>query len=278
MSNKVVVVTGCSSGIGRALSEEFHRSGYRVIATARRVETLDALKNQDIGTETLNVTDLQETNRVVRAILEREGRIDILVNNAGFGLFGPTLDLPHEELVSQFHTNVFAPLNLIRLVAPAMRKQGGGTIINIGSISGVVTTPFSGAYCASKAALHSFSDALRMELAPYGIRVISVQPGGIQSEFGKNSRRSAERIMKPGSWYESLKDSILSRAQLSQAGAIPSEEFARKLVRIIEGDNPPPVVRIGSRSFSLPFMNSVFPTALLDSIFRKKFGLSKIMK
>jgi short-subunit dehydrogenase len=278
VSKKVVLITGCSSGIGRALSEEFHRRGYRVIATARRVETLDALKNQGIGTQTLNVTDLQETNRVVRAILESEGRIDILVNNAGFGLFGPALDLPHEELVSQFHTNVFAPLNLIRLVAPAMRKQGNGTIINIGSISGVVTTPFSGGYCASKAALHSFSDALRMELAPYGIRVVSVQPGGIQSEFGKNSRQSAERIMKPGSWYESLKDSILSRAQLSQEGAIPSDEFARKLVEIIEGGNPPPIVRIGSRSFSLPFMKSILPTALLDSIFRRKFGLDKLMK
>jgi short-subunit dehydrogenase len=269
------MITGCSSGIGRALSVEFHRRGYKVIATARRIESVEALRNQGIATETLDVTDRQEANRVVHTILERERRIDILVNNAGFGLFGPTLDLPHEELVSQFQTNVFAPLNLIRLIAPAMRNQGGGIIINIGSISGVVTTPFAGAYCASKAALHSFSDALRMELAPYGIRVVSVQPGGVQSDFGKNSGRSAKRIMKPDSWYDGLKDSILSRAQVSQVGATASEEFARKLVGLVEGGNPPPIVRIGSRSFSLPFLKSVFPAALLDSIFRKKFGLTK---
>jgi short-subunit dehydrogenase len=277
VTNKVVLITGCSSGIGRALSEEFHRRGHKVIATARRVESMEALRKQGIGTETLDVTDRQEANRVVRAVLEREGRIDVLVNNAGYGLFGPTIDLPHEELVSQFHTNVFAPVNLIRLIAPAMRNQGGGIIINIGSISGVVTTPFAGAYCASKAALHSFSDALRMELAPYGIRIVSVQPGGVQSDFGKNSGRSAERIMKPDSWYHSLKDPILSRAQVSQVGATASEEFARRLVGLIEGGNPPAIVRIGSRSFSLPFLKSVFPAALLDLIFRRKFGLNKNM-
>ena len=275
MSNKVVMITGCSSGIGRALSQEFHRHGYRVVATARRIESLEALRNQGIGTESLDVTDRQAAKRVVNSILAREGHIDILINNAGYGLFGPTLDLPDEELVSQFHTNVFAPLYLIRLVAPAMRIRGDGMIINIGSISGIVTTPFAGAYCASKAALHAFSDALRMELAPYGIRVVSVQPGGIQSDFGKNSGRSAERIMKPDSWYDGLKDSILSRAQVSQIGATASEEFARKLVGHVKGGSPPAIVRIGSRSFSLPFVKSVLPATLLDSIFRKKFGLTK---
>ena len=276
MSNKVVVITGCSSGIGRALSEEFHRRGFRVIATARRIESLEALRNQGIGTESLDVTDRQEASRVMRDILGREGRIDILVNNAGYGLFGPAVDLPHEELVLQFHTNVFAPLNLIRLIAPAMRSQGGGMIINIGSISGVVTTPFAGAYCASKAALHSLTDALRMELAPYGIRVVSVRPGGIVSEFGKNSRQSAERVMKTDSWYDSLKDSILSRAQLSQVGATSSEEIARKLVALVEKGNPPAIVRIGRRSFSLPFLKSTLPATLLDSIFQKRFGLNKL--
>ena len=276
MSKKVVVITGCSSGIGRALSEEFHRRGFRVIATARRIESLEGLRKQGIGTETLDVTDRQEASRVMRDILGREGRIDILVNNAGYGLFGPAVDLPHEELVSQFHTNVFAPLNLIRLIAPAMRSQGGGMIVNIGSISGIVTTPFAGAYCASKAALHSLTDALRMELAPYGIRVVSVQPGGIVSEFGKNSRQSAERIVKTDSWYESLKDSILSRAQLSQVGATSAEEIARKLVALIESGNPPAIVRIGRRSFSLPFLKSALPATLLDSIFRKRFGLNKL--
>lgn len=278
MPNKVVMITGCSSGIGRALAEEFHRRRYRVIATARRIESLDTLRDQGIGTERLDVTDRQEASRVMRDILGRERRIDILVNNAGYGLFGPAIDLPHEELVSQFHTNVFAPLNLIRLIAPAMRSQGGGIIVNIGSISGIVATPFAGAYCASKAALHSLTDALRMELAPYGIRVVSVQPGGIESDFGRNSKRSAERIMKSDSWYDSLRGSILARTQLSQVGATKADVFARRLVQLIDTGNSPAIVRIGYRSFSLPFLKSVIPSAWLDLIFRKRFGIDGILK
>jgi NAD(P)-dependent dehydrogenase (short-subunit alcohol dehydrogenase family) len=274
--NKVVFITGCSSGIGRALAQEFHQRGHRVVATARRIETLESLKKQGLGTETLDVTDRQEVIRVARDVLAREGRIDILVNNAGYGQFGPAIDIPHEELVSQFHTNVFAPLNLIRVIAPAMRSQGGGMIVNIGSISGIVTTPFAGAYCASKAALHALTDALRMELAPFGIQVVSVQPGGIKSEFGMNSGRSAQRIMKSDSWYIDLKESILSRAQVSQVGATSCEDFARRLVGLLEGGTPPAIVRIGSRSFSLPFLKSALPSRLLDSIFRKRFGLSTI--
>jgi NAD(P)-dependent dehydrogenase (short-subunit alcohol dehydrogenase family) len=153
-----------------------------------------------------------------------------------------------------------------------------GCSSGIGSISGVVTTPFAGAYCASKAALHSFSDALRMELAPFGIRVVNVQPGGIESDFGKNSGRSAERTMKPGSWYGNLKDSILSRARVSQVGATPADSFARKLVGLIEAGNPPAIARIGSRSFSLPALKSLLPAAWLDSILRKRFGLNKGME
>ena len=278
MPNKVVLITGCSSGIGKALCEEFHRRGYRVIATARRLETLDPLRKLGVATEQVNVTDRQSASRLIDAVLQSEGRIDILVNNAGYGLFGPTLDLPHEELVQQFHTNVFAPINLARLVAPAMKSQGGGIIINIGSISGFVTTPFAGAYCASKSALHSFTDALRMELSPFGIRVMSVQPGGIQSEFGKNSGRSAERLLNPDSWYGSLRESILSRAQASQDDAVPPEELARKLVAFVERGKFPPIIRIGRKSFSLPFLKSALPTAWLDTIFRRRSGLNRIMK
>ena len=135
---KVVLVTGCSSGIGKALCLEFHRRRFRVVATARRPETLEGLKAKGIAAYRLDVDDTKDVSRVVGTVLDMEGRIDVLVNNAGFGLIGPVIDLPETEIVNQFRTNVWAPLSLIQKVAPIMRRRGGGTIVNVGSISGVV--------------------------------------------------------------------------------------------------------------------------------------------
>jgi len=275
-ARKVVLITGCSSGIGRALSEEFHRRGHRVVATARRLESLDDLKAKGITTEQLDVTNLEDASRVVAKVLAAENRIDVLVNNAGYGLFGPMLDITEEELCKQFRTNVVGPLSLTRLVAPPMRKNGSGLIVNIGSISGIVTTPFAGAYCASKAALHSITDALRMELAPYGIVLLTVQAGGIETNFGNASSESARRVLTDQSWFAPLKHSILARAKISQENAMASADFAARLVDIIESPKPPAIVRLGRRSITLPLMKQLLPTRLLDEGMRKRFGLNRL--
>jgi short-subunit dehydrogenase len=227
-----------------------------------------------MSVEQLDVTDEKQVERVIAGILEREQQIDILINNAGYGLMGPVVDLVESDVLSQFQTHVFAPLALICAIVPSMKQNGSGLIINIGSISGVVTTPFAGVYCASKAALHSLSDALRMELAPFGIRVITVQPGGVRSNFGSTAHRIAQTIMKPQSWYAPLKESINKRALESQSDAMDAREFARKLFRIISKNNPPSVVRLGGRSFLLPFLKSALPSKVLDSIFTKRYGLT----
>jgi NAD(P)-dependent dehydrogenase (short-subunit alcohol dehydrogenase family) len=275
LEKKVVLITGCSSGIGKALSIAFHENGYRVVATARRLEVLNDLKAKGIAVERLDITSQEDIKRVAHAVLERERRIDILVNNAGFGLIAPLLDVSLEELQMQFHTNVFGPLQLIRAIAPAMRENKGGTIINIGSISGIVTTPFAGAYCASKAAMNSLSDALRPELAPFGIRVICVQPGGIRSNFGNASSESARRVVKVESWYYSIMEHILERALESQSHPMPAELLAKKIVFAASSKNPPAIVRMGTRSFLLPFLKTTLPSSVLDMIFRKRFGLDK---
>ncbi|HTY35720.1 MAG TPA: SDR family NAD(P)-dependent oxidoreductase, partial [Bacteroidota bacterium] len=140
-----------------------------------------------------------------------------------------------------------------------------------------VTTPFAGAYCGSKAALHAVTDALRMELAPFGIRVMSVQPGGIMSEFGNNSLRKTEQVLTTNSWYHSVAHSIKARARVSQAGAMPGELFAKRLVSLTERAIPPAIVRIGSKSFSLPFLKAVLPASLLDALLSKRFGLSDVV-
>ena len=189
---KVVLVTGCSSGIGRELVRQLREQGHGVAATARRPDTLRDLLETGVTTHRLDVTDEDSIHGAVAEVMEAHGRIDILINNAGSGLIGPTAELPMADIRRQFETNVFGALALIQAVVPVMARQGSGRIINMGSVSGITATPWAGPYCASKAALHLFSDALRMELAPFGISVITVQPGGIRSQFFRQRRPGFE--------------------------------------------------------------------------------------
>lgn len=275
-SSRVVLITGCSSGIGRGLSEEFARRGYRVVATARNIEAISDLRSRGLTTHQLDVTDAAQAANVVQTVLSECGSIDILVNNAGYGLFGPSLEILEDELIAQMKTNVVAPILMARLVAPSMRRKGNGTIVNIGSVSGIVTTPFAGVYCSSKAALHALSDALRFELAPFGIRVITVQAGGIQSNFGNASAVSAARVLKADSWYAKLRDSIHARAGLSQIGAMPAGKFAAKVVSAVESSRPASILWLGKHSSSLPILRAALPTSWFDAIMRKQFGLNQL--
>jgi len=277
-SKQVVLITGCSSGIGAALSREFYKKNCHVIATARRIESLEKLRKEGLDIERLDINNHDEIERVVAAIMKNQGRIDLLINNAGYALIGPTIELTASQLQSQLETNVLSPLALIRVVAPGMKNNGKGKIVNIGSISGVVSTPFSGAYCSSKAALHSLSDALRMELSPFGIKVITVQPGAIKSHFGKAASKTARDIFIPDSWYESVQKEIIGRAELSQLNATPANIFAEHLVNILLKENPPPIIRLGKKSWFLPAMKQLLPTAVLDKIFIKKFGIDLLKK
>jgi len=274
MAAAVVLVTGSSSGIGEALCRGFHQRGDRVIATARRPESLENLKAAGISGLVLDVTDAAAIEQVVRAVQDREGRIDILVNNAGYGLFGPMMDLPPDAIADQFATNVFAPLQLIQAVAPLMKAQQSGLILNIGSVSGVLTTPFAGAYCASKAALHAMSDALRMELAPFGIQVVTVQPGAIASSFGKNARESVGQAWNPESWYAPIAEKVQMRANFSQLDATSAPEFAEHLIERVKRNQLSPTIRIGKKSLQLPLMKRWLPASWLDNLLTKRFGLT----
>ncbi|MEL6816047.1 MAG: SDR family NAD(P)-dependent oxidoreductase, partial [Cyanobacteria bacterium J06598_3] len=221
----------------------------------------------------LDVTDNAAIKQVVEAVLTTENRIDLLINNAGFGQFGPLMDIEETHLQQQFATNVFAPIAMVQAVAPVMRSQSSGTIINIGSVSGTVTTPFAGAYCASKAALHSLSEALRMELAPFGIQVITVQPGAIRSSFGQAAEKSVSDLLTPDSWYAPLQENIQARTTLSQLNATPAEAFATQLACQLMQANPPNIIRLGKKSRWLPLLKHVLPTQLMDFLLKRKFGL-----
>ena len=274
LEKQVVLITGCSSGIGNAMAREFARQGHRVLATARSPESLEDLNSEKIRTAQLDVTDPASIERAVNGALDLFGRIDIVVNNAGYGLIGPVAELDLDELRTQLETNVVGVVAVIRAVVPQMVERGSGRIVNIGSVSGVTATPFSGAYCASKAAVHLISDSLRMELAPFGIRVITVQPGAVESRFGERAEVGVERF-KEGSLYSQVFDSIEARAGASQVGSMPAEDFARLLVGAVTAASPPAIFRAGNHSVRLPAM-ALLPAGFRDWIFSRRFGLNQI--
>lgn len=271
MDKQVALITGCSSGIGRALAQAFRQQGFMVVATARRAADVAALRKDGWEALALDVTRPESIEAAMAQISQDLGRIDVLVNNAGYGQFGALLDLAPEDLRRQFETNVFAPLALVRAALPCLRAAKAARIVNIGSVSGILTTPFAGAYCASKAALHALSEALRMELAPFGIHVVTVQPGAIASRMGENG--AAQVVLPPDSLYQKIAAEVHARAVLSQQGASPADEFARQLVAAVMKPRPARVLRLGSNSHRLPFLRRVLPLAWIDRIMAKRFGL-----
>jgi short-subunit dehydrogenase len=269
----VVLITGCSSGLGRALALEFAKRGHSVFATARRVEDIAYLADQGITVLQLDVTNASSISATVQKIWESAGKIDLLINNAGFGLMGPLAEIPLGEVRRQFETNVMAPLALVQAVIPYMVKQGGGRIVNVGSASGVLTTPFSGAYSASKAALHSLSDAMRMEMAPFGIEVITLQPGKIASKFGDTAARILRELVPPNSLYSPIIRFMEKRALASQSGATEATEIARQVVCAVTKKKPPRLLRLGKYSWIMPFSKWALPLVLIDRALSKAFGL-----
>lgn len=277
---KTVLITGCSSGIGKALALEFHQQGFTVFATARNVESLETLRSKGITTFSLDVNDSQQIESVTAQIEQQSGALSLLVNNAGFAAMGPVAELSTEALQQQFATNVFAPMSLTKAALPLLKKsaeQGKTTqVVNIGSISGLVTTPFSGAYCATKSAIHSLSDALRMELKPFGIDVITVQPGAIRSNFGDNSLASLANLISDNSLYAPVRKHIEARATASQDNPTSATEFAEILVTKLQQPSAPSTIKIGNGSTLLPLLKKILPSKTLDKILMKKFGLLQL--
>lgn len=265
----VVLISGCSSGIGLALAREFDRRGYYVFATARRASAVD-IRSSRADISSLDVTNPKSIEMCVKHVMRQAGKIDILINNAGYALMGPVVDLSMDDFRRQFDTNVTGLVGLTQAVAPHMIKQHSGTIVNISSVSGFLTQPFSGAYCATKAAVNSLSDAMRMELEPFGIRVVTVQPGSIKSQFGETASKGLDRYER--SVYAPVKEFIESRAMTSQKNPTTAEEFSKELITRLEGKKVPPVIRLGNDSLRA-FLAKKLPLKTLDRMLSKRYGL-----
>ena len=232
---QVVLITGCSTGIGRDLAQRLTQAGYTVVATARRTETLNDL--QAALKLPLDVTQPNSIDEAVARTLQQFGRIEVLVNNAGYALRGALEEVAGEQVQQMFDVNVFGALRMIQAVAPHMRRQGAGRIINISSIAGKCSTPANGVYSASKFALEALSDALRVELQPFGIQVVVVEPGAIKTHFDETALAHA-------------RDTLSNSASPYQRLYRKSDEFADSMRRQESG--PDAVSRVIQQAIETP--------------------------
>lgn len=277
LEKQVVLVTGCSTGIGRALARELRVRGHRPFATARRLESIADLAADGIDTVRLDVKDGESIGAAVRAVVDRAGRIDVLVNNAGVNVFGPVAEVPLESLRDVFETNVLGLAAVTQAVFPHMADRRSGRIVNVGSIVGVLPTPFAGGYCATKSAVHMLSEVLRMEVRPFGIDVVVVQPGGVKSSISDTGAHGLERYRSASSRYHRVHAGIEKRAYASQDNAMPAEDFARELVTQMFATPPPRVIRLGAGMEVLPQLAEM-PGEQRDAMLSSNFELDALAR
>jgi len=231
---KVVLITGISSGFGKAIAETLSAKGYIVYGISRK--NTDGSITKTIKALQADVTDVESVQKAVATVIKEQGRIDILINNAGIGISGSIEEASPEDISLQMNTNFMGYVNMIQAVLPGMRKQGYGTIVNMSSIGGLMGLPFQGFYSASKYAVEGLSEALRMELKPFHINVIALQPGDFLTNFTANRRILLHT--HAGSQYESQFLKTLATIEKDEQSGLAPDYLARKLTRILVRKNP----------------------------------------
>ncbi|GAA0168696.1 hypothetical protein Leryth_024231 [Lithospermum erythrorhizon] len=272
---KVVLVTGCAKGgIGYEYCKAFAKQNCVVYASdiAKRMPDLSDLKSdtQEIETLELDVTSDESVASAVNSIISKQGQIDVLINNAGIGSTGPLAELPLSAVKKAYEINTLGQLRLVQQVVPHMASRGSGTIVNVGSVVGEVPTPWAGSYCSSKAALHAMSHSLRVELRPFGIKLVLVLPGSVRSNLGRNNE---QELVYDWKLYGKFKEAIAERAGASQGEkATDATVFARHVVKKVLSPKPPKKIVFGHLTGLLTFLNWS-PLWVRDMFFIKRFGL-----
>ena len=267
---KVILITGASSGIGFDAARALARQGYKVYAAARRVERMELLREAGVVPVRMDVTDEASMRAGVDAVLEQEGRIDVLVNNAGYGYFGPVETVSMEEARRQLEVNVFGLARLSQLVLPAMREQGSGRIINVASVAGKSVLYYGGWYHVTKYSVEALSDAMRMELKPFGIDVVIIEPGLIRTDWGHIAADHLEESTV-GTAYAETGGNMAKNMHYMYDLKWPAgpRVVTRALLRAVKSRRPKVRYRIGTGAGSLVFFHWLLPSRWWDAINRK---------
>ncbi len=246
---KVAIVTGSSSGIGYETSLALARDGFYTFATVRNPKKAEKIlqiakkENLNIEIIELDVDDEKSISAAIEKIISKKQRIDVLVNNAGWGLFGSVEDVSMKDFRAQFETNFFGIISIIQKVAPVMRKQGSGIIVNVSSVAGRIGFPGSPAYISSKFALEGLSESLRYELGQFGVKIIIIEPGVIKTNFF-SSMKIAEP--KPDSPYKEITEKVIMGIKMMAELGTPPSEVATTILHAIKEENPRPRYIVGN--------------------------------
>lgn len=261
---KTVFVTGASAGIGYAAAELFLKKGYKVYAGARRSEKMAPLRGKGAEIFPLDVADEASLRAAAARILDKEGSLDILVNNAGYGAHGAIEDVPLDEARRQFEVNVFAPARLAQLFLPSMRARRGGRIINISSIAGRISLPAAGWYHASKHALEAWSDALRLEVKPFGIKVVLIEPGPIRTEWDDTALVNLKKFSGSGP-YAPMIDRMTEKFRSGYRGGAPGPGVvAEAILKAAEAPSPAPRYAVPFKAALMVAARRFVPDRIFD--------------
>ena len=270
MKRKVILITGASSGIGYDTALMLANRGHKVYAAARRVEKMEPLKASGVVPIRMDVTDDQSMVDGVRQVLEAEGCIDVLVNNAGYGYFGAIENVSMDEARRQVEVNVFGLARLCQLVLPSMRAQHSGRIVNLSSVAGRTVILFGGWYHVTKYSVEALSDAMRMELKPFGIDVVKIEPGAIKTDWGliaadhlKESSEGTAYEETGRQWADAMRWGYSSR-YLSSPRVI-----TRAIIRAIESRHPRTRYCTGRFARLMLFFHNVLPPRWWDALMRQ---------
>jgi NAD(P)-dependent dehydrogenase (short-subunit alcohol dehydrogenase family) len=275
-----VLVTGASSGIGRAASLALAERGHRVFVAARREAELDELARADQRIEAvpLDVTDAGSVRAAAARVddLTADHGVDVLVNAAGYALGGPVETLSGEAVQHQFQTNVFGLLDVTRAFLPRMRERGAGRIINVSSVVGRVVFPGMGVYSATKFALEALSDALRMEVAPFGVKVVLVEPGFVKTDIGAASQRQAADFAPASDGYEDLisRTTEFVGRQVAE-NSIPAQKVGERIADAAEAANPRARYMLPVSGRILVGVMGALPDGAADRAKRRTLGLGR---
>ncbi|PFG21231.1 oxidoreductase [Serinibacter salmoneus] len=265
--SKVALVTGASSGIGAATARRLTRAGYTVYGAARRTDRLAELASDGVRALELDLTEESSIEAAAQALLAEAGRIDVLVNNAGYGSYGALEDVPLSEARRQFEVNVFGLARLTQLLLPTMRAQGSGRIVNVTSMGGRLTMPLGGWYHATKYAVEAYSDALRLEVRPFGIDVIIVEPGSIATEWGGIAAENAATFSGQGP-YASRAQALqraMSSPRMANVGSSP-ELIADVIAKGVAAKRPRVRYVAGALARPLLTLKAVLPDRAFDAL------------
>jgi short-subunit dehydrogenase len=267
------LVTGASSGIGEATALKLKALGYTVYGAARRVERMTSLADDGVHLLKMDVTDDDSMVTGIERIISATGRIDVLVNNAGYGSYGALEDVPMSEAKYQFEVNVFGLARLTQLVLPHMRKQRSGYIVNISSVGGKIYEPLGSWYHATKFAVEGLSDSLRLELKPFGIQVVVIEPGAIKTEWSGIAADGLVKTSGDGAYAEQARNgaAVLSMADGNDRLVSPPSIIAKAIGRAVTSHRPKTRYAVGGGAKPVLFMRSILSDRAFDAVVTRAF-------